>query len=131
MISLWIESQQKETCKELGIKYPEIWNAGYDVKIPKTKQELKESAQKHKELYIQFEQMYIRLDADEKKNYEKLDKLLEWYKTIDLGHGLRRSISNPNIDDSKIVQYQLKKRKISGFTVDQVFEYWKNREDSG
>jgi len=74
MISIRVTSQQKEICKKLGIKYSEIWNVGFEILVPKKKEELKILAKKHHDLYIHYNNLYIQFDEENKENSAKIDE---------------------------------------------------------
>ena len=74
--------------------------------------------------------MYIHVNTKienygKKSESEKaeLDRLKVWYLKQN------RSIENPTQLDINTLTFQLKKRDISTFTVEQVFEQWRSEED--
>ena len=107
MISLWVLAEQKKTCKDLGIKYPEIWNAGYEIKVPKKKEELKNLAKKHYDLYIHFNELYIRCEKENKVINSKIEELCKEYKQQG------RSIYKPTRQDQFWINSRCKKHNIS------------------
>jgi len=115
MISLRISSQQKETCKKLNLTYSQVWEAGFQNLVPKKKEELKILAQKHKDLYIQYEQMYIQFENENIENLTKLDEKCKIY--MKKGE-VTRSIENPTNLDLSWIKANIEKNNLN-VTIDE------------
>ena len=119
LISLRVRSEQVEKIKELGFKYSDCWEFGFERICETELEKLTEMDKKYHNLYIhvhtKLENFGKKLDGEHKE----LERLLKWYKKRGT------SIDNPTDVDIQTVKYQIKKRDIHSFTVEQVFDYWR------
>jgi len=121
-ICLRVSTQQKKKLKELGIKYSDCWELGFNQILESYKDELEKKVQNVYTMYIQLkaklEDCGKRLESEQ----SKLDQLWVWYK-------MRGANLQPDDIERETIQFQMRKHHIMSFTLDQVLDYWRNKKD--
>ena len=113
-----IRREQYKKLKEYDIKLIDCWELGFIKTMENYGEELEKRKEKVYTEYILLEQQLKaygkKLDTEQKE----IERLLEWYKKRGT------SIDDPSTTDLETVRFQMRKRNIISFTVEQVFKYW-------
>jgi len=117
-ISLRVRSKELEKITELGFKYSDCWQLGYERILENERSELEKLSQKYYNLYIHVNTKLENFGKKLDNEYAELDRILKWYNKQN------RSITKPTDADIQALKLQLSKREIHSFTVEQVLEYW-------
>lgn len=121
VLNLRVRKDQLKKIKELGFKYIDCWEFGFERICENERPELEKLDKKYHDLYIhvhtKLENFGKKLDSE----YKELDRLLDWYNKRGT------SIDNPTEQDIQTVKYQIRKRNIESFNVDQIFDYWRSK----
>jgi len=121
-INLRVRREQVEKIKELGFKTSDCWELGYERICENERSELEKLDKKYHNLYIHVHTKLLSFGKRQLSENKELDDLLVWYNRRGTG------IHNPTGLDVDTVKFQLVKRKIKSFTVEQVFDYWRSKE---
>lgn len=120
-ITLRVRSAQLKKIKELGFKQSDVWEFGFERILENERSELEKLRDKYYNLYIHVNTKIENFGKKLESEKAELDRLLDWYKKRGT------SIDEPSAIDFDTVKFQLKKRDIHSFTVEQVFDYWRNK----
>ena len=121
-ISLRVRREQLEKIKDLGFKYSDVWEFGYERICEMERSELEKIVQKYHNLYIHAYTKLKNFGKRLESEHRELDRLLKWYTKQ------HRSIDNPSNQDIDTLKFQMKKRDIHSFTVGQVLEYFQENK---
>ena len=116
-----VRSEQLKKLDDLGYNYCDCWELGYERILENEREELVKLEKKYYDLYTHVHTKLENFGKKLESEHEELKRLLKWYKKQ-----AHRSIDNPSDEDIQTVTYQMKKRDIHSFTVEQVFEYWRS-----
>lgn len=119
-INLRVRREQLQKIKELGFRYSDCWELGFERICENERSELEKMREKYHNLYIHVNTKLKNFGKKLDKEHSEIERLYNWYKKQN------RSISNPSDQDRQALLFQMKKRDIHTFTVDQVFDYWKD-----
>jgi hypothetical protein len=122
-INLRVRREQLNKIKELGFKNIDCWEIGYERICESERAELEKMVKKYYDLYIHVNTRLENFGKKSDSENAELDRLLIWYRKAD------RSLTEPTGADLDALRYQLKKKEIHTFTVDQVLEYWRSKQE--
>ena len=121
-LNLRVRRKQLEKIKELGFKYSDCWDIGYERILENEYESLVKLREKYHKMYIHVNTKIENYGKKSESEKAELGRLKVWYLKQN------RSIENPTQLDINTLTFQLKKRDISTFTVEQVFEQWRSEE---
>ena len=124
-LNLRVRREQLDKIKELGFSYIDCWELGYERILENERSELEKLAKKYHDLYLHVNTRLEQFGTKMQSENPELDRLYDWYSKRG------SSITSPTEGDIDAVRFQLKRREIHSFTIDQVFEYWRIHNGTG
>ena len=109
-----------EKIKDLGFRYSDVWELGYERICENERELLEKLEQKYHNLYIHVHTKLENFGKKLESERDELERLYEWY----IKH---HSVDNPEQRSIDTLKFQMKKRDIHSFTIDQVYTYFKNK----
>lgn len=122
-LTLRVRREQLDKIRELGFKYIDCWELGYERICETERAELEKLVKKYHDLYIHVNTRLENFGNLLENETKELDHLLIWYNKRP-----NASIDNPAQLDLDTLKLQMKKREIHSFTVDQVLDYWRKNK---
>jgi hypothetical protein len=119
-ISLRVRSNELKKIKDLGFNYADVWQLGYERILENELSELKKLEQKYHNLYIHVHTKIENFGKKLESEQAELDRLFDWYIK-------NHSIENPAQRSIEALRFQMKKRDIYSHTVEQVLDYFKEK----
>ena len=115
-----IRSGQYEKCKKNDWKLIDCFELGFQKKEENELSDLDKRIDSAYAKYIQLKKKREVFGTKQDSELKKLDILKKWFLKQN------RSIDNPTSKDINALKFQMEKRKIETYTVEQVFDYWRD-----
>jgi len=122
VLNLRVRREQLNKIKELGFKFIDCWELGFERILENERSELEKLDKKYYDLYTHVHTILENYGKKSDAETKKLDDLFNWYVKQD------RSIDDPSEKDIQTLQLQVKKRNIHTFTIEKILSYFKIRK---
>lgn len=119
-LTLRVRSEQLKKIKDLGFKYIDCWELGFERILENELEELRKLRTKYYNLYVHINTKIKNFGTKQDSEIKELDRLKDWYLKQN------RSLDNPSAQDFDTLKFQMSKKKIETFTPEQVIDYWRN-----
>lgn len=130
-VQVRISVEDHDFIKKMGSNFSDIWQIGFEKWSSEYPDFLQKKIQEYQKLSIQCNDKIKKCNDNVLTKTAKLDEIYDWYTKTEFEYGIHRSLENPTNDDKKDLEKKLNDKQVKGFTIEQVFDYFKRKQQEG